>query len=58
MTTNLHIIKEISGFENIAGIELNLSCPNVPGKPQTGYDFEQSRRLHEMVLQKLNNHWA
>ncbi|GAB4148995.1 MAG: dihydroorotate oxidase [Patescibacteria group bacterium] len=21
-------------------IELNLSCPNVPGKPQIGYDFE------------------
>lgn len=26
-------------------VELNLSCPNVPGKPQTAYDFEQTRQL-------------
>ncbi len=26
-------------------IELNLSCPNVIGKPQVGYDFEYSREL-------------
>lgn len=29
------------GFEKTGGpiLELNLSCPNVPGKPQVGYDF-------------------
>lgn len=26
-------------------VELNLSCPNVPGKPQTAYDFEQTQQL-------------
>ena len=26
----------------ISGIELNLSCPNIIGKPQIGYDFQQS----------------
>lgn len=26
-------------------VELNLSCPNLPGKPQIGYDFEASARL-------------
>lgn len=26
-------------------IEVNLSCPNVKGKPQIGYDFEQSDRI-------------
>lgn len=25
--------------------ELNLSCPNVPGKPLTGYDFEQVEKI-------------
>ena len=33
----------------LSGIELNLSCPNVPGKPQTGYDFEQVQRVLEAV---------
>lgn len=26
-------------------VELNLSCPNVPGKPQMAYDFEDTHRL-------------
>jgi dihydroorotate dehydrogenase (fumarate) len=30
-------------------IEVNLSCPNIPGKPQIGYDAEDSERLLEQV---------
>ena len=26
-------------------VEVNLSCPNIPGKPQIGYDAEASERL-------------
>lgn len=26
-------------------IEINLSCPNLPGKPQIGYDYEQTDHL-------------
>lgn len=26
-------------------VELNLSCPNVPGKPQTAYDFERTKEI-------------
>ena len=26
-------------------IEVNLSCPNIPGKPQIGYDLDASERL-------------
>ena len=26
-------------------MEVNLSCPNIPGKPQIGYDFEASERV-------------
>ncbi len=32
-----------SGFKGIT--ELNLSCPNVPGKPQIAYDFEMTERI-------------
>jgi len=37
---------------NAAGpdlIEVNLSCPNIPGKPQIGYDPEASERLLRRV---------
>lgn len=33
---------------NAAGpdlVEVNLSCPNIPGKPQIGYDFQETERL-------------
>jgi dihydroorotate dehydrogenase (fumarate) len=30
-------------------IEVNLSCPNIPGKPQIGYDLEASERLMKRV---------
>ena len=30
-------------------IEINLSCPNIPGKPQIGYDPEDSERLLRRV---------
>jgi dihydroorotate dehydrogenase (fumarate) len=30
-------------------IEVNLSCPNIPGKPQIGYDPEASERLMKRV---------
>lgn len=33
-------------------IEVNLSCPNLPGKPQIGYDAEASERLMKR-LRKL-----
>lgn len=29
-------------------VELNLSCPNVPGKPQIAYDFETTEILTEV----------
>jgi dihydroorotate dehydrogenase (fumarate) len=30
-------------------IEVNLSCPNIPGKPQIGYDFDASERVIRRV---------
>ena len=36
----------------IAGVELNLACPNIPGKPTVAYDFEQM----EDVLAQVARH--
>lgn len=35
-------------------IEVNLSCPNIPGKPQIGYDLEASERLLKRVRKVIS----
>ena len=35
-------------------IEINLSCPNIPGEPQIGYDAEASERLLERVRNEVS----
>lgn len=47
---NVHIVRYLQDCP-VDAIELNLSCPNLVGKPQTGYDPEQSRKLLQAVLQ-------
>lgn len=46
---NFNIIEELVRNEMISGLELNLSCPNVIGKPQIGYDFEAMDKLLDIV---------
>ncbi|QEU59498.1 hypothetical protein KDRO_C00160 [Kluyveromyces lactis] len=43
----LHRIQD-SNFRGIT--ELNLSCPNVPGKPQVAYDFELTDQILSSVF--------
>lgn len=47
---NLEMLDRIqkSTFSGIT--ELNLSCPNVPGKPQLAYDFQATEQLLEKVF--------
>ncbi|WP_267635285.1 dihydroorotate oxidase [Enterococcus faecium] len=47
---NLEMLEKIekSGFNGIT--ELNLSCPNVPGKPQLAYDFEATYETLKKVF--------
>ena len=47
---NLEMLDSIqkSAFSGIT--ELNLSCPNVPGKPQLAYDFQATEKLLEKVF--------
>jgi dihydroorotate dehydrogenase (fumarate) len=47
------ISKVCDNASAISGVEVNLSCPNIPGKPQVGYDFEAMRN----TLDKLFDLW-
>lgn len=40
--------------QGVAAIELNVACPNIPGKPVIAYDFEQL----EEVLRAVTSHRA
>jgi len=44
--------KIINGEKRIAGVELNLACPNIIGKPIIAYDFDQMESVLE-ALTKL-----
>jgi len=41
LMNNLKMFQLLENYEDIDAVELNLSCPNVIGKPQMGYDFAQ-----------------
>lgn len=40
-----HLLREVEASAFTGLIELNLSCPNVPGKPQIAYDFEATEAI-------------
>lgn len=43
-----------SGYDGL--IELNLSCPNVPGKPQIAYDFDTTDHLLDRIYSFFTGH--
>jgi len=45
MEDNISMLKKINNSEFVGITELNLSCPNLPGKPQIGYDFEKTEEI-------------
>ncbi|WP_220739783.1 dihydroorotate oxidase [Leuconostoc miyukkimchii] len=42
---NINMLHQLQDSDFAGLIELNLSCPNVPGKPQTAYDFETTEEI-------------
>ena len=42
---NIELLKIANSCNSLQVVELNLSCPNIAGKPQTGYDFDASDKL-------------
>lgn len=49
---NLEMLGRVMLVDNISAIELNLACPNIPGKPTIAYDFIQM----EDVLKQITSH--
>ena len=49
----LQIVSEVCLEEKIAGMEINLSCPNIIGKGQLAYDLEKMDSYLEAVFQTL-----
>ena len=47
---NIGLLKKIQESEYEGVTEFNLSCPNVPGKPQIAYDFELTDKLLSEVF--------
>ena len=39
------MLRDVQASDFNGLVELNLSCPNVPGKPQTAYDFDTTREI-------------
>jgi hypothetical protein len=54
LTDNLEMLSRSSSVDGIAAVELNLACPNIPGKPTMAYDFEQM----DAVLKEVTSHPA
>ena len=52
---NLQIISAIENEDYINGLELNLSCPNIIGKPQIGYDFDAVDETLRKIFEKYHN---
>ncbi|RLK64260.1 dihydroorotate oxidase [Atopobacter sp. AH10] len=44
------LLKKIQASDYKGFVELNLSCPNVPGKPQMAYDIDATRALLEEIF--------
>lgn len=49
---NLEMLAAIDKANLPAIVELNLSCPNVPGKPQIAYDFDAMEMMLEAVTRQ------
>ena len=47
---NVEIIQKLNQSNANFAIELNLSCPNIAGKPQTGYDFERTQEVLKEIF--------
>ena len=51
------ILKKVQESEFRGLTELNLSCPNVPGKPQIAYDLRQQTGFWQKYLPTSPTSW-
>jgi len=50
---NLTMLQKAFDSEGVSAIELNLACPNVPGKPIIAYDFDQMDAVLNAVFSRF-----
>ncbi len=58
LAENIEMLKFLSEIKEIDAFELNLSCPNVIGKPQIGYDFDQTREVLREAEKASKKPWG
>jgi dihydroorotate dehydrogenase (fumarate) len=51
---DIPILMDAFNASGVDLIELNLSCPNLKGKPQIAYDFEMTEKILKDVTKNLN----
>lgn len=49
------LLEKIKPHDNVHGVEINVSCPNIIGKPQLGYDFLRLDILLDRVSEIMIN---
>eukprot|EP01034_Spumella_vulgaris_P024117 gene24117-30425_t len=49
LSDNLEMLKNVLNAKGIDAIELNLACPNIPGKSITAYDFDMMEKTLQQV---------
>lgn len=54
MAEDLDMLATIDQSDFNGFTELNLSCPNVPGKPQVAYDFEATEKILDGAFQRFH----
>ncbi len=47
---NIEMLTQVQNSTFSGLVELNLSCPNISGKPQTGYDFKRTDEVLKKVF--------
>lgn len=52
------MITYFSGIDEVFALELNLSCPNIVGKSQPAYDFEQLNLYLGILTEDLEKPWG
>lgn len=55
---NIAILQLLRRQSAISAVELNLSCPNLPNKPQVAYDMERTRLVLAQVAAIYDRPWG
>jgi dihydroorotate dehydrogenase (fumarate) len=51
---NLEMLTRALEADGVAAIEVNLACPNIPGKPIIAYDFDEMDRVLKKIVALAN----